>query len=151
MIYSKRIKSPVGDLTLVSTKTSLLAINWGKGNKYKQRFCQILNEAEVQLSEYFSGRRRGFALPVALEGTHFQKNVWDALMKIPYGETRTYREVARFIGKSGAVRAVGSACGRNPIPIIIPCHRVIGAKNELVGFTGGICIKKFLLNLEKGV
>ena len=105
-------------------------------------------EAEKQLGEYFSGKRRIFELELEPEGTPFQVTVLDALMQIPYGETRSYRDIAISIGRPKAVRAVGAANGRNPLPIVIPCHRVIGTNGSLTGFGGGLEAKSFLLELE---
>ncbi|HHX13605.1 MAG TPA: methylated-DNA--[protein]-cysteine S-methyltransferase [Clostridiales bacterium] len=109
----------------------------------------LLDRAESQLREYLAGRCKEFNLPLALEGTEFQKAVWQALMEIPYGETRSYAEVARAIGRPKACRAVGQANHRNPIPIIVPCHRVIGQNGSLVGFGGGLDLKRRLLDMEK--
>ncbi len=104
-----------------------------------------------QLAEYFAGERKQFDVPLALRGTPFQLEVWRALQRIPYGETRTYADIARAIGRPTATRAVGGANGANPIPIIIPCHRVIGSNGGLTGFGGGIDVKRRLLDLEAGV
>lgn len=109
----------------------------------------ILKEAKAQLDEYFAGKRKSFDLPLAPDGTAFQHRVWKALQEIPYGETRSYGEIARAIGSDKAARAVGMANNRNPIPIIIPCHRVVGANGKLVGYGGGLEIKAQLLHLEK--
>lgn len=109
----------------------------------------ILDEAERQLREYFEGRRRAFDLPLELSGTPFQRLVWDALLGIPYGEVKTYGELARKIGKPRAARAVGGACHANPIAIIVPCHRVVGTGGALVGFGGGLDVKEKLLDLER--
>lgn len=109
----------------------------------------ILNQAETQLREYFEGRRKVFDLPLAAQGTDFQLRVWAELEKIPYGETRTYGEIAAALGKPKASRAVGGANNKNPISIILPCHRVIGKKGSLVGYASGLDNKKFLLKLEK--
>lgn len=114
------------------------------------RETQLLKEAYRQLEEYFKGERRDFDLPLNPYGTKFQLSVWEALRAIPYGETWSYKQVAEKVGNPKASRAVGMANNRNPIPIIIPCHRVIGANGQLVGYGGGIGIKKFLLNLEQG-
>jgi methylated-DNA-[protein]-cysteine S-methyltransferase len=108
----------------------------------------VLLEAERQLAEYFAGTRRTFELPLDFEGTEFQRSVWAALLTIPYGETRSYGQIARQIGRPKAVRAVGAANGRNPLSIVAPCHRVIGASGELTGFAGGLETKEFLLALE---
>lgn len=109
----------------------------------------VLKEARRQLSEYFLKQRKEFDLPLAPQGTEFQKKVWEALCTIPYGETRSYGEIARQIGNSKASRAVGGANNKNHIMIVIPCHRVIGANGALVGFGGGLDVKEFLLELEK--
>jgi methylated-DNA-[protein]-cysteine S-methyltransferase len=108
----------------------------------------MVREATRQLEAYFAGERMEFDLPLAPEGTEFQRRVWKALVAIPYGETRSYSELARSIGKPAAVRAVGAANGRNPIGIIVPCHRVIGSSGKLVGYGGGLPMKRMLLDLE---
>jgi len=110
---------------------------------------QLLNEAAEQLSEYFNGTRRDFELPLSLQGTEFQQRVWHALRSIPYGETRSYKEIAIQIGRPRAARPVGMANNKNPIAIIIPCHRVVGHDGRLVGYGGGLHIKRYLLELEK--
>lgn len=109
----------------------------------------LLRAARQQLTEYFQGRRRTFDLPLDLNGTPFQRRVWDQLRRIPYGVTRSYGEVARAIGKPGAARAVGQASGANPVPIIVPCHRVIATAGGLGGYGGGLRLKRFLLALEQ--
>jgi len=108
----------------------------------------VLAQARRELEEYAAGRRRIFEVPFELEGTHFQCEVWKALFEIPYGEVRTYGELARAAGCPGASRAVGAAAGRNPLPVIVPCHRLIGAGGALTGFAAGLAIKKWLLELE---
>jgi len=110
----------------------------------------LLNEASAQLDDYFAGNRRTFSVPFHLVGTAFMQEVWSALMDIPYGQTRRYGEIAAFIGRPKAARAVGMACNRNPIALFIPCHRVVGVHGNLVGFRGGIEIKEKLLALESG-
>lgn len=110
----------------------------------------LLAEAERQLTEYFAGERREFDLPIHAEGTPFQWAVWEQLRQIPYGETRSYGDIARALGKPGAARAVGMANNRNPIGIIVPCHRVVGATGALVGYAGGLDRKRYLLDLERG-
>ena len=107
-----------------------------------------MQAAEAQLGEYFAGRRRRFELPLAPQGTPFQRQVWQALAGIPYGATVSYAQLARQIGNPAGLRAVGAANGRNPLPIVLPCHRVIGADGELTGFGGGLPVKQFLLQLE---
>lgn len=109
----------------------------------------LLREAYRQLKEYFYGKRKNFSLPLAARGTDFQKQVWRAMRAIPYGETRSYKQIAAQLGNEKASRAVGQAANRNPIAIVTPCHRVIGADGSLTGFGGGIELKKKLLNLEK--
>jgi len=109
----------------------------------------LIREAARQLTEYLNGVRRDFDLPLCLQGTVFQKNVWRALQSIPYGQTRTYKEIAEELGDPKAARAVGTANNRNPLPIIIPCHRVIGANGNLSGYLGGVTVKRALLDLEK--
>ncbi|MGA2136803.1 MAG: methylated-DNA--[protein]-cysteine S-methyltransferase [Bryobacteraceae bacterium] len=108
----------------------------------------FLRKAAAQLRAYFAGELRDFELPLDMQGTEFQKRVWDRLLSIPYGETRSYSHVAHAIGTPKAVRAVGAANGRNPVPIVVPCHRVIGAGGSLTGFGGGLPMKRFLLDLE---
>lgn len=115
----------------------------------EEKETPVLREAAKQLNEYFAGQRRDFSLPVTLDGTKFQQAVWHALATIPYGETRSYQDIAAQIGIPKACRAVGNANNRNPIPILIPCHRVIGADGGLVGYAGGLELKRALLNIEK--
>lgn len=117
--------------------------------KFQNKETPILKEANMQLQEYFKGQRTDFSLPLAAVGTAFMLRVWDALREIPYGETRSYKDIAIAAGNSKACRAVGMANNRNPIAIIIPCHRVIGSNGALVGYGGGLHIKSFLLDLEK--
>lgn len=110
---------------------------------------EMLVEAATQLREYFAGRRRRFELPLDPQGTEFQRRVWKALEEIPYGETRSYRDIAIAVNLPRAVRAVGAANGRNPLPVVVPCHRVIGVDGKLVGYAGGLRLKQMLLELEK--
>lgn len=110
---------------------------------------RLLSQAVRELEEYFAGERREFTFPTAAAGTPFQRLVWEALREIPYGETRTYGEIARRIGHPGAARAVGQANNRNPLPIVVPCHRVIGASGTLTGYAGGLDVKERLLELER--
>jgi methylated-DNA-[protein]-cysteine S-methyltransferase len=114
-----------------------------------ERDDDVLRETSRQLNEYLEGRRMRFDIPLLMVGTDFQKRVWDTLMRIPYGVTSTYGQIAKDIGRPRAVRAVGSACGANPIGIIVPCHRVIGSNGELVGYGGGLPLKSRLLALEQ--
>ncbi len=140
------IETPIGPLTLQADESAVSAMRFGAGGA--QDASPLLDAAEAQLREYFAGARRTFDLPLAPHGTAFQQRVWTALRAIPYGETRTYGELAAAIGSPNASRAVGMANHRNPIPIIIPCHRVIGANGTLTGYAGGLEIKRKLLALE---
>jgi methylated-DNA-[protein]-cysteine S-methyltransferase len=110
----------------------------------------VLVRTQAQLAEYFAGERRAFDLPLAPQGSGFQVEVWRALLRIPYGETCSYGDIARVVGRPAASRAVGAANGRNPIPIIVPCHRVIGSNGSLTGYGGGLPVKRWLLDHERG-
>ena len=148
--------SPVGTLTLVASEKGLAAILWENddparvplGALTEDGEDPVLQETERQLDEYFSGKRKTFSIPLDFNGTDFQKAVWNALLTIPYGETRSYGEIAVQLGNPKAVRAVGAANGKNPISIIAPCHRVIGSNGKLTGFAGGLEAKSLLLRLE---
>lgn len=145
--------SPVGELTVVCEKGAVTGLYYGRrkpeGAGMEEARTELSDLVFAQLEEYFNGTRKTFDLPLAPEGTEFQKKVWDALHKIPYGETRSYREIAAAIGDEKATRAVGMANNRNPIAILIPCHRVIGANGSLTGYAGGLEAKKWLLEVEK--
>jgi methylated-DNA-[protein]-cysteine S-methyltransferase len=151
---SKTMPTPVGILTLVASDTGLAAILWEDDDPRRVRLNHapgdndLLRKAERQLGEYFAGTRRAFNLPLDFTGTDFQKAVWQALLTIPFGETRSYAQIARQIGKPRAVRAVGAANGKNPLSIVAPCHRVIGSNDKLTGFAGGLDAKAHLLGLE---
>ena len=155
--YFKTIWSPVGELTLVADESGLTAILWENDKPDRVRLGAlnekadhpVLVETERQLGEYFAGERRTFDVPLSFAGTDFQKRVWAALLAIPFGETRSYGEIADQLGTPGASRAVGAANGRNPISIIAPCHRVVGSNGKLTGFAGGLEAKAFLLELER--
>ena len=148
--------SPVGRLKLVASEHGLMAILWENDDPKRVRLDEtveyanhtILRETARQLDDYFAGRRRVFDLPLAFNGTDFQKQVWQALLAIPFGETRTYGQLAAQLGNPSASRAVGAANGKNPISIIAPCHRVIGGNGKLTGFAGGLEAKAYLLGLE---
>ena len=147
--------SPVGPLTLTSDGAALTGIYFAQSKHGEPPAGpigtdRIIEATKKQLDSYFAGKRKTFAVPLMLRGTAFQTRVWSALTKIPYGETKSYSAIAAVIGSPKAVRAVGAANGRNPIPIIIPCHRVIGANGSLTGFGGGMDRKELLLDLEKG-
>jgi len=159
MIYSfSRVASPVGQLTLVAGEEALLAIMWEDDAPGRVRLPAlvergdhpVLAEAAGQLAAYFAGERRTFDLPLDFRGTAFQKRVWTALLDIPFGETRSYAQIAHAIGAPTASRAVGAANGRNPLSIVAPCHRVVGANGALTGFAGGLEAKRFLLAHEAG-
>jgi methylated-DNA-[protein]-cysteine S-methyltransferase len=156
MNSSKVIKSPVGKLTLVANESALIAVLWENEKPNRTRVREhvaarkhpVLDEAEKQIREYFSGERKTFSLKLEFQGTEFQKTVWRALQKIPFGSTASYSQLAKTIGSPKACRAVGSANGRNPLSIIVPCHRVIGKNGDLAGFAGGLDSKAFLVDLE---
>jgi len=155
MILYTRINSPVGRLTLAASDAGLHLLEFAKSAhpvsfdvEWREGSHPILQRTKAQLQDYFSGTLREFDLPLAPQGTPFQCLVWNALASIPYGTTTSYAELAVRIGKPAAMRAVGGANGRNPISIILPCHRVIGADGSLTGYGGGLPIKEFLLRLE---
>ena len=156
-LFFMEIDSPVGVLKLVANDISLIAVLWENETPNRVRLAElienkqhpILLETQKQLSEYFEGQRKIFDLPLNFEGTEFQQKVWQALLTIPFGETRSYKDIAEQIGNVKAVRAVGAANGKNPISIIAPCHRVVGANGKLVGFAGGLENKNVLLKLEQ--
>ncbi|HIY28633.1 MAG TPA: methylated-DNA--[protein]-cysteine S-methyltransferase [Firmicutes bacterium] len=139
--------SPIGPMTLVQEGEALARLDFDVPSQPEEA-TPLLLEACRQLREYFAGERKAFALPLAPAGTEFQKKVWAALRDIPWGETRSYGDIARAIGKPTACRAVGMANGRNPLPIFIPCHRVIGTNGSITGYSGGLEKKRFLLRLE---
>jgi methylated-DNA-[protein]-cysteine S-methyltransferase len=155
--FYKMMKSPVGKLKLVASEDGLAAILWENDNPRRVRLAPVLEdekhpvllEAERQLNDYFVGKRKSFSLKLDFKGTEFQKRVWAALLTIPFGETRSYKQIAEQIKKPKAVRAVGAANGRNPISIVAPCHRVIGSTGNLTGFAGGLEAKALLLALER--
>ena len=148
--------SPVGRLKLVAHDQALVAVLWENENPKRVRLAELIEQpqhpillaTQQQLNEYFAGTRQQFNLPLDFEGTEFQQKVWQALLSIPFGETRSYKQIAEQIGNVKAVRAVGAANGKNPISIIAPCHRVVGANGKLVGFAGGLDNKDILLKLE---
>ncbi len=153
-MYYCHFDTPIGELLLAGDVDALSMIGFPKGSMRRDPEPDwIYNEEPfnnvcAQLSEYFAGERKEFDLPLALSGTEFQASVWQALQEIPYGETASYGAIAKQIGRPKAVRAVGAANGRNPIPIIVPCHRVIGSSGDLTGFGGGLDTKAELLRLE---
>ena len=144
------IPSPIGDLTLVASDRGLCAVDWGSTRARRSLDNPVLRAAATQLDEYFAGARRAFDLPVDLRGTPFQNRTWSALAEIPYGTTVSYGEQARRLGVPRAARAVGAANGSYPLPIVLPCHRVIGANGALTGYGGGLDVKRWLLAHEAG-
>lgn len=152
----KLLASPIGVLKLVASAKGLVAILWENdkprrvrlGHEVEEELHPVLVRTEMELREYFAGKRNTFSVPLDMRGTAFQRQVWNALLAIPFGETRTYGDLAKRLGNPAATRAVGAANGRNPIAIIVPCHRVIGATGSLTGFAGGLEAKAHLLNLE---
>ena len=160
--YTTTVESPCGPLfCVVGEDGAVVRIEFENGREAQKLTRRLADSgvrivedsertAEVrrQLEEYFAGERETFDLPLAPKGTAFEKSVWNELSRIPYGETRSYAEIARAIGKPGAARAVGRANGANPIPIVVPCHRVIGANGSLTGFGGGLEVKSLLLEIE---
>ena len=148
-MFEHVIQSPIGPLTLTGTEEALTRLSFGGGQAGADSPSPALELAARELAEYFAGARREFTVPLAPEGTAFQLAVWSALREIPYGATASYRDIAVRLGKPDGAVAVGQANSRNPIPIIIPCHRIIGAGGQLVGYTGGLEIKRFLLRLEE--
>ena len=150
-IHALDVSSPVGILQLVSNEKHLLELNWQCAHRQlstSNHTVAILNAAADELSQYFSGARRNFSVPLQPHGTGFQLSVWSELQKVGWGETCTYREIAERLGKPKGFRAVGGAVGRNPIPIFIPCHRIVGANGALTGFSGGLDNKQILLGCE---
>ena len=143
---------PIGGVG-IAEKDGAISLVFFEGREdvsgYERSETPLIKEAARQLDEYFAGKRMSFYLPLSLDGTEFQVSVWNALLTIGYGETRSYKDIAEQVGKPRAVRAVGSANHRNPVAIIVPCHRVIGHDGSLTGYGGGLHVKQFLLDLEK--
>ena len=142
------MQSPIGLLTIEETDGAITALRFG-GETVSPPPTPLLQRAAQQLTEYFAARRRRFDLPLRPQGTAFQQAAWSALCDIPYGQTRTYAQQAAAIGRPKACRAVGMANHCNPLPLFIPCHRVIGAGGKLTGYAGGLAVKRFLLELEQ--
>ena len=150
-IHALDVSSPLGVLQLVSDEKHLLELNWQCAHRHlstSNHTVAILTAAADELSQFFSGARRNFSVPLQPHGTGFQLSVWSELQKVGWGETCTYREIAERLGKPKGFRAVGGAVGRNPIPIFIPCHRIVGANGALTGFSGGLDNKQILLGCE---
>lgn len=156
MKRSLQIDTPLGTMTITASERSIIEVRFcteppvGSLPCSEAKAPELLRQAARELKEYFAGERQRFTVPLAPQGSEFQKKVWDALQTIPYGETRTYKDIAIQIGHNLSYRAVGMANNRNPIAILIPCHRVIGYDGKLTGYAAGIGIKERLLDLEKG-
>lgn len=157
-LVSHHLPSPVGELTIVASDDGLRAVLWPNERDGRVTFAEqfeggshaVIDATVAQLTEYLEGTRQDFDLPLDLVGTDFQKDVWAGLARIPYGETQSYGELANELNKPGAARAVGAATGRNPISIVVPCHRLVGSSGKLTGFAGGIDAKRWLLTHEAG-
>ena len=151
-VHALTVASPLGTLQLISEADSLIELNWDGAHKALSSTTRsqpaILTTAADELSQFFSGQRHNFSVPVKPKGTAFQHSVWRELQAIQWGVTCSYRDIAERLGKPSGSRAVGGAVGRNPIPVIIPCHRIIGAGGALTGFSGGLQNKKILLGCE---
>ncbi|MCO4795208.1 MAG: methylated-DNA--[protein]-cysteine S-methyltransferase [Bacteriovoracaceae bacterium] len=150
-MFRQYIKSPIGTVEVLCDDTSLLSVSFVSKATKKENSNKITKKTIRQLEEYFSGKRKDFDLPLKIEGTQFQKKVWKNLTRIPFGKLKTYGQVAKSIGKPLACRAVGGANNKNKHAIVIPCHRVIGASGDLVGYGGGLKYKKYLLELEGSI
>lgn len=159
MELTRIIATPVGPMGIAATPHAVTRIFFAPGQPLSAPVpadgasgaAALLQRAERELGEYFAGRRRDFTLPLAPAGTPFQQAVWEALRRIPYGRTCCYRDIARAIGRPAACRAVGMANNRNPIVVVIPCHRVVGADGSLTGYAGGLSVKARLLEIEQGL
>lgn len=153
MKYKKHMDYKIGNIDIIEENNKIVEIRINKNinDNIIEKNTTVLKETEKQLNEYFEGKRRTFNLPLEPQGTEFMKKVWKSLQDIPYGETKTYKEIAEKIGNPKASRAVGMANHKNPIPIIIPCHRVIGSNGKLVGYALGMDMKGFLLELESTI
>ena len=151
MISHYTYETGLGSVTFIEEDGALLAISMQRSLDGVEKETSLTKEAYAQLSEYLNGKRKTFDLPFKMRGTQFQLQVWNALLDIPYGETRSYKQIAEAIGNPKAVRAVGMANNRNPLLIIVPCHRIIGKNGSLVGYGEGLEMKEFLLRLEKSL
>lgn len=145
-LYETCIPSPIGKLTLVADDKTLVRVRFAASKKRDTN--KVLEKATRELEEYFAGKRTRFTLPLAFSGTKLQEKVWRALAEIPYGETRSYADIAKRVGAPRAFRAIGGCNNRNPLPIVLPCHRVIGSNGNLTGFGGGLPMKRWLLDHE---
>lgn len=149
MKYTHTYKTIIGNIEIIEEDKYIIGVNFNTESSIEDKETELIKETYKQIKEYLEGKRKIFDIPIKMEGTEFQKKVWKELTKIPYGETRSYKQIAEGIGKPKASRAVGMANHNNPIAIIVPCHRVIGTNNKLVGYAGGLDIKEKLLKIEK--
>jgi len=155
-MYCSTLKTPIGTLQLFADNQALYTITFPTSPtplpdaEVAPPEHPLLNQVKQQLREYFNGSRKDFDLPLSPQGTDFQQSVWELMQQIPYGRTKTYGEIAALLGNPNKARAVGGAANKNPLPLVIPCHRVMGANSQLTGFAGGLDTKKFLLDLEQG-
>ena len=149
MLYQSKYNSPIGELYITADDEALLSVSFSAETIKNNLQNKIIKDTIKQLDEYFLGRRKNFDLPICPKGSDFQKLVWSELLKIPYGELKTYKDIAISIGNPNASRAVGNANNKNPIAIIIPCHRVIGSNGNLTGYAGGLDKKQKLIKFEK--
>jgi methylated-DNA-[protein]-cysteine S-methyltransferase len=150
MMFSANYNSPVGWLEIRSDGSTISEVLFQKEKNAEEYPCDVIEQCKKQLDEFFSGKRKSFDLPLAPNGTDFQKQVWNQLQKIPFAKTISYLQLARELGDEKKIRAAGTANGKNPIAIIIPCHRVIGSDGSMVGYGGGLWRKKWLLEFESG-
>lgn len=148
MKYKHTYKTTAGNIEIVEENNYIIGINFNEESKIEDKETELIKETYTQIDEYLLGKRKTFNVPIKMKGTEFQKKVWKELTKIPYGETRSYKQIAERIGNPKACRAVGMANHNNPIAIIVPCHRVIGANKKLVGYAGGLDVKENLLEIE---
>ena len=149
MAHSASYSFPIGSLTVGYENDTVISLKISENSDVSGVSSLFSDQVALELQEYFDGKRTRFTFPLCLDGTDFQKAVWQALLGIPYGQTRTYSQIAAAIGRPKASRAVGIACSKNPVWIAVPCHRVIGKNNTLTGYAGGLDLKQKLLNLEK--
>ena len=149
MVCRTAYETPLGTVTIGHENGRVLSLCFAAESIGTDAPSPVSDLAARQLKEYFAGKRRSFDFPISVRGTPFQEAVWAALQEIPYGQTRTYGQLAAALGRPGACRAVGNACNRNPLLIVIPCHRVVGRRGSLTGYAAGLATKEFLLNLEQ--
>lgn len=149
MKYKHTYQTIIGNIEITEEAGYIIGVNFNRESNIVDKETELIKETNKQINEYLEGKRKIFDVPIKMQGTEFQKSAWKELTKIPYGETRNYKQIAEGIGNPKASRAVGMANHNNPIAIIVPCHRVIGSNNKLVGYAGGLDIKEKLLEIEK--